>query len=51
VSAGEIARLYIKDAEGGILFGLILGCFICKLLYSINLCQPERIITVTGDGG
>lgn len=48
VSAGEIAWLFIKEAGGGIVFGLILGYSMYRLLRSINHYQTEVIITVAG---
>ncbi|WP_428656063.1 cation:proton antiporter [Runella sp.] len=48
VSAGEIARLFIIEAGGGIIFGLLLGYLMYRLLRSINHYQTEVIITVAG---
>lgn len=48
VSAGEIVWLFIKEAGGGIVFGLALGYLMYRLLRSINHYQTEVIITVAG---
>ncbi|MFN8347386.1 MAG: sodium:proton antiporter [Spirosomataceae bacterium] len=48
VSAGEIIWLFVKEAGGGIGFGLVLGYGMYRLLRSINHYQTEVIITVAG---
>lgn len=48
VSAGEIVWLFIKEAGGGIVFGMALGYLMYRLLRSINHYQTEVIITVAG---
>lgn len=48
VSAGGIALLFLKEAGGGILFGLALGYGLFWVLRSINHYQTEVIITVAG---
>lgn len=48
ISAGEIALLFLKEAGGGIVFGIVLGYGIFWLLRSINHYQTEVIITVAG---
>ncbi|QKZ11109.1 cation:proton antiporter [Spirosoma sp. KUDC1026] len=48
VSAGEIAWLFVEEAGGGILLGLLLGYGMYLLLRSINHYQTEVIVTVAG---
>lgn len=48
VSASSIVFLFLKEAGGGILFGLALGYAMYRLMRSINHYQTEVIITVAG---
>ena len=48
ISAGEIALLFLEEAGGGVLFGIVLGYSMFWLLRSINHYQTEVIITVAG---
>ncbi|MBD2701525.1 sodium:proton antiporter [Spirosoma sp. BT702] len=48
VSAGEVAWLFLKEAGGGMLFGLALGYGMYGLVRSINHYQTEVLITVAG---
>ncbi|GAB3697003.1 sodium:proton antiporter [Spirosoma flavus] len=51
VSAGEVAWLFMKEAGGGMLFGLALGYGMYGLVRSINHYQTEVLITVAGAMG
>ncbi|WP_080056038.1 cation:proton antiporter [Spirosoma aerolatum] len=48
ISAGTIALLFLEEAGGGILFGLILGYGLFRLVRSINHYQTEVLITIAG---
>ena len=48
VDAGEIFFLFLKEAGGGVLYGLVLGYGMYWLLRSINHYQTEVIITIAG---
>lgn len=48
VSFREITLLFLKEAGGGILFGMALGYGMFWLLRSINHYQTEVIITIAG---
>ena len=48
VSAGEVALLFVEEAGGGLLFGLVLGYGMYRLLRTINHYQTEVIITIAG---
>lgn len=48
ISAGEVVWSFLKEAGGGIGFGLALGYGMYRLLHSINHYQTEVIITVAG---
>ncbi len=48
VSAGSIGLFFLKEAVGGILFGLALGYALFWLLRSIDHYQTEVIITIAG---
>lgn len=48
VTVGSIALLFVEEAGGGILFGLVLGYGMYRLLRSINHYQTEVIITIAG---
>jgi len=48
ISAGEIGLLFLKEAGGGVVFGLALGYGMFWLMRSINHYQTEVIITVAG---
>ncbi|SFC22166.1 cation:proton antiporter [Spirosoma endophyticum] len=48
ISAGEIALLFLEEAGGGVVFGIVLGYGMFWLLRSINHYQTEVIITVAG---
>ncbi|MDM8537290.1 sodium:proton antiporter [Desulfobacterales bacterium HSG17] len=46
VTAGYVASLFIKEAVGGILFGLAAGYLAYRLLKSVNNYQVEIMITL-----
>lgn len=48
VSAGQIALLFLKEAGGGVVYGIALGYSLFWLLRTINHYQTEVIITVAG---
>lgn len=48
VDIGGIGLLFLEEAGGGILFGLLLGFLMYRLLRSINHYQTEVLITVAG---
>ncbi|HEX9957178.1 MAG TPA: sodium:proton antiporter [Fibrella sp.] len=48
ISVANISLLFLEEAGGGILFGLLLGFVIFRLLRSIDHYQTEVIITVAG---
>lgn len=48
IRAGNIALLFLEEAGGGVLFGLILGYGLFRLLRSINHYQTEVLITIAG---
>ncbi|NID12776.1 cation:proton antiporter [Fibrivirga algicola] len=48
INAGSIGLLFLEEAGGGVLFGLLLGFVIFRLLRSIDHYQTEVIITVAG---
>lgn len=48
VSAGEIGLTFLEEAGGGVLFGLLLGYGMYRLLRSINHYQTEVMITFAG---
>jgi CPA1 family monovalent cation:H+ antiporter len=45
-AAGDVALLLLREAGGGILFGVVLGALACMLLGSIDSYQEEVLITV-----
>ncbi|MBO0357052.1 sodium:proton antiporter [Hymenobacter sp. BT186] len=47
-SAGHVAWLFVQEAGGGILFGLVLGYGLYRLLRSINHYQTEVLLTLAG---
>ncbi|OGX88690.1 cation:proton antiporter [Hymenobacter glacialis] len=46
IGAGGIAMLFLQEAGGGVLFGLVLGYGLYRLLRSINHYQTEVILTL-----
>ncbi|MGI4871877.1 MAG: cation:proton antiporter [Janthinobacterium lividum] len=46
VGAGDVARLFLQEAGGGLLFGLGLGYGLYRLLRSINHYQTEVLLTL-----
>ncbi len=48
VSASEIGLAFLEEAGGGVVFGLVLGYGMYRLLRSINHYQTEVMITVAG---
>lgn len=51
VTAFDISKLFIQEAIGGILFGIVLGNIIFKLLKSIDHYQTEVLITLAAVAG
>lgn len=51
VSVGVIAGLFLQEAVGGIIFGLLLGYVLYKLLKSIDHYQTEVMLTLAGVAG
>lgn len=47
-SLGEMAWLFVKEAGGGVLFGLVLGYGLYQLLGSIDHYQTEVMLTLGG---
>jgi CPA1 family monovalent cation:H+ antiporter len=45
-AAGDVVMLLLREAGGGILFGVVLGAVACFLLGSIDSYQEEVLITV-----
>lgn len=48
IGVGEISWLFVREAGGGVLFGLALGYGIFGLFRTINHYQTEVLITVAG---
>lgn len=48
VSVGDISLLFLEEAGGGILFGLLLGYGMYRLMRTINHYQTEVLITLAG---
>lgn len=46
MTAGNVAALFLKEAAGGILFGLMAGYLAYRMLRSINNYQVEILITL-----
>lgn len=51
VTAFNISKLFIQEAIGGVLFGIVLGYIIFKLLKSIDHYQTEVLITLAAVAG
>jgi CPA1 family monovalent cation:H+ antiporter len=48
IRVGETAWLFVQEAGGGVLFGLVLGYGLYRLLRSIDHYQTEVVLTVAG---
>jgi CPA1 family monovalent cation:H+ antiporter len=48
VSAGEILGSFVREAGGGVVFGLVIGQLMYRLLRSVDHYQTEVLITLAG---